>query len=53
MHEQFETFRRDQAEQDQNDHVVLRGEEVFEDVYGFFAPIDCGETRLNTPWHNR
>ena len=57
MHKHSETFRRDQTEQEreqeQNHHVVLRGEGVFEDAYGFFAPIDCGETHLSTPWHHR
>jgi hypothetical protein len=53
MQEHFERFRRDQAEQEQeqNQRVVLCGEGVFEDVYGFFAPIDCGETRMSRPWH--
>jgi hypothetical protein len=43
MLEHFEALRRDQADQEQYHHIVLRGERVFHDVYGFFAPIDGGE----------
>jgi hypothetical protein len=55
MQEHCETIRRNQTEQEQeqNHRAVMHGEGVFEDIYGFFAPIDCGETHLSGPWHQR
>jgi hypothetical protein len=55
MQKHFETIRRDQTDQqqEQNHHIAMHGEGVFEDFYGFFAPIDCGETHPSGPWHQR
>jgi hypothetical protein len=55
MQEHFETIRTDHTdqEQEQNHHVVMGGEGVFEDVYGFFAPIDPGEMHPSRSWHQR